>query len=106
MYDTRLPFGARKGCSIFHCLSQSVKRMMERKGFHIVVYLDDFLIVASTYEECLQAQHVLISLLAQLGFFIIWHKVLGPSLMVPFLGIVINTNDCSLSMDNAKLSKP
>ena len=24
MYDTRLPFGARKGCSIFHRLSQSV----------------------------------------------------------------------------------
>ena len=106
MVDTRLPFGARNGCSIFHRLSQSVKRMMFRRGYHgVVVYLDDFLLAADTYEECLQAQHELIYLLGKLGFFISWHKVLGPTQKIPFLGIVIDSSMCTLSLDQNKVEK-
>ena len=49
LYDTALPFGSRKSPSIFHRLSQSVRRMMKRMGYDIVVYLDDFLIVESSF---------------------------------------------------------
>ena len=42
--DTRLPFGGQRAPGIFHRLTQSVRRMMLRRGFlGIVVYLDDFL---------------------------------------------------------------
>ena len=41
--DTRLPFGGRRAPGTFHHLSQSVRHIMLRQGFHsIVVYLDDF----------------------------------------------------------------
>ena len=41
MFDTRLPFGSRLALSIFHRLTQSVKRMMAARGFHnVVVFLE------------------------------------------------------------------
>ena len=50
--DKRLPFVGRRSPSIFHRLTQSVKRMMIKRGFTgIIVYLDDFLIVAETFLE-------------------------------------------------------
>ena len=104
MFDTRLLFGARKGCSIFHRLTQAVKRMLVKRGIvSMVVYLDDFLIVADSYNSCRDAQHILISLLGELGFLVSWHKVLGPSLKLPFLGIVIDSVTCSLSLEEKKL---
>ena len=105
MYDARLPFGARNGCSIFHRLTQSVRRMMAKRGFpNIIVYLDDILIISKSYSECLEAQHVLLGLLIKLGFLISWKKVLGPMCKLPFLGIMIDTTSCTLSLEEAKVS--
>ena len=106
LFDCRLPFGARQAPSIFHRITQSIRRMMAKRGFHnLVVYLDDFLIVEDTFEKCQLAQHTLISLLIELGFRISWHKVIGPSRVVPFLGITIDTATCSLSLEEDKLRK-
>ena len=47
LQDTRLPFEARRSVSIFHRLTQAVRRMMARKGYDLtIVYLDDFLIIS------------------------------------------------------------
>ena len=46
MFDTRLMFGASEAVGTFHRISQSVVRMMKRRGFkNVICYLDDFLIV-------------------------------------------------------------
>ena len=37
MYDTRLPFGAKKAPIVFHRLTQSVRRMMRRKGMIVLL---------------------------------------------------------------------
>ena len=106
MFDVRLPFGSSKGPMIFHRLSQSVKRMMQRRGYKkIVVYLDDFLCVEGSYEECCDTQRALISLLIRLGFQISWPKVLGPSQRIEFLGIEIDTLNCTASLSDKKLIK-
>ena len=106
LIDTRLPFGSRLGPMVFQRCSQAVRRFMYNRGYkNIVVYLDDFFIVGDTYEECQQAQHELLSLLIRLGFQISWSKVCGPSQSLTFLGILINTVNCTLSLDKAKLSK-
>ncbi len=105
-FDTRLPFGSCLGPMIFHRISQSVKRMMSRKGYNnIIVYLDDFLCVADSYEECVEVQHVLISLLIKLGFQISWKKVVGPCQRVEFLGIVIDSVQGTLSLSDEKVVK-
>eukprot|EP00111_Clytia_hemisphaerica_P011029 TCONS_00032323-protein len=67
--DTRLPFGGSSAPGIFHRLTQSVRRMMSRRGFKdVVVYLDDFLVIGKTQEECEAAYMTLRSLSLELGF--------------------------------------
>jgi len=106
MFDTRLPFGARRSPGIFHRLTQAVKRMMQARGFNgIVVYLDDFLICESSYDKCWQAMTTLISLLRELGFSISWHKVEGPCQRLTFLGIEFDSIVQCLRLPQDKLEE-
>ena len=45
---------------------------------------------------------VLIRLLRDLGFDISWPKVVGPTQRITFLGVDINTKDCTLSLVDGK----
>lgn len=104
MYDTRLPFGAKSSPEIFHRLTQSVRRMMARRGFHaVVVYLDDFLVVGQTKQECQLAFDTLLQLLQDLGFQISWRKVIGPTQQLVFLGVELDTLKCEMALPQAKL---
>ena len=80
--------------------------MLKRRGIHAcVVYIDDFLIVADTKEECLQAMNLLLSLLRKLGFAISWSKVCGPTQTITFLGVNIDSVLMMLSLPHDKLSE-
>ncbi|XP_078000553.1 uncharacterized protein LOC144453148 [Glandiceps talaboti] len=106
MYDTRLPFGARKAPHVFHRITQSVRRMMARRNYNaLVVYLDDFLIIADDYQSCVAALNTLLRLLRKLGFYIAWNKVVGPSQKLTFLGIDIDTVSLTLQLPPAKLNE-
>nr|XP_006819860.1 PREDICTED: uncharacterized protein LOC102805774 [Saccoglossus kowalevskii] len=106
MTDTRLPFGARRAPYIFNRLTQSVRRMMARRGYDaMVVYLDDFLIIAQTYELCELALNTILRLLRRLGFRIAWGKVVGPSQKLTFLGIDIDTVHQTLQLPSPKLAE-
>ena len=103
--DTRLPFGARKSPFIFNRITQSIKRMMKKRGIDaIVAYLDDFFVAGDTFQSCMKALNTLISLLRSLGFRINWKKVCDPSQTMTFLGVSINTSSGILSLDKKKLS--
>ena len=91
LYDCKLPFGVAKSPEIFHRLTQAITRMMKRRGFTVLAYLDDFLIIADTKVECQQAYEELIKLLGELGFQINWDKAVGPCQRLTFLGIEIDT---------------
>ena len=55
MVDTRLPFGSRLAPLHFHKISQAVKHIMQKRGScDLVAYLDDFLLIAPTYQECME----------------------------------------------------
>ncbi len=77
--DTRLCFGARKSPGIFHRLTQAIQCMMRHRGYTNVVYLDDFLVIGRTQEECTDAHTALFKLLRMIGFSIAWDKVEGPT---------------------------
>ena len=105
LFDTKLPFGASSAPGIFHRLTQSVRRMMLNRGFSgIVVYLDDFLIIGKTYQECKTAFDTLCELLISLGFTISPTKVVEPCQVLTFLGIEINTTTLSFSLPGEKNS--
>lgn len=65
---------------------------MQRRGYTCIVnYLDDFLIIAYSYQEARNAQLALIRLLRSLGFAISWAKLVSPTTRVEFLGIVLDS---------------
>ena len=104
MVDTRLPFGARFSPGIFHKLTQSVKHMMETRGFNgLVVYLDDFLIVESSKQRCLDALNTLISLVRVLGFSVAWDKVCGPAQNLTFLGVELDSRCMRMRLPGDKV---
>ncbi|MEW8544940.1 MAG: reverse transcriptase domain-containing protein [Candidatus Thiodiazotropha sp.] len=103
--DSRLCFGAKLSPGIFHRLTQAVKRMMARRGFDLlIVYLDDFLIIADSKEKCATALNCLIQLLRKLGFSIHWGKVVDPTTRIIFLGIELDSLSMSLSLPADKLN--
>jgi len=104
--DTRLPFGARASPGIFHRITQAVARMLQKRGFpNVRVYLDDFIIVDKSKKACRQAMQVLLQLLRELGFHINWEKVEGPTQVITFLGIRIDTVKMTLSIPQGKLDQ-
>jgi len=106
LFDSRLPFGATLAPSHFHRLSQAIGRCLRRQGFKgVVVYIDDFLLAAETFEECNRALHCLIRLVRKLGFHISWNKVVGPTQRITFLGLDIDTQNCTLLLGQEKLRK-
>ena len=68
-------------------------------------YLDDFLIYGKDFEECQRGQNSLIRLLSDLGFMVSWKKCSSPSQEVRYLGIIINSNNLTLSLPEDKLVK-
>ena len=106
LFDARLPFGSACGPSHFSRLSDAIKRMMQRKGHRGVInYIDDFLLVSATYAECDKALQTLISLVRKLGLHVSWTKVVCPTQHVTFLGVDIDTTECTLSLGQDKLNK-
>ena len=104
MYDSRLPFGARKAPGIFHRITQGVKQMMIRRGFRdVVVYLDDWILISTTREGCQQAMTVLLELLRSLGFSISYRKVEPPTTSLVFLGIQIDSVKMQLPLPQDKV---
>ena len=97
LYDKRLPFGARASPKIFHRLTQAACRMMANKGYTVLAYLDDFLIIEPTQLR-FKAADMLVSLLESLGFTINWTKVVYPAQRLTFLGVEIDTAKCKLRL--------
>jgi hypothetical protein len=104
-YDTKLPFGSREAPGIFHRLSQAVRRMMARRGFEVVAYLDDFFLCEHTKARCFEALVTLLRLLRKLGFYINWSKVVNPTQQITFLGIEICSVQMQLRLPQGKLAE-
>ncbi len=106
MVDKKMMFGSRLAPGIFHRLSQSVRRMLQRRGIDAcVVFLDDFIVIAKTRKDCLEAMNCLLTLLRSLGFSINWNKVVGPSQRITFLGINIDTIRMMLELPRDKVQE-
>ena len=106
LIDTKLPYGGKSGPGILNCIIQSVRRMIMHRGFTaIVIYLDDFLIIAPTFKECQYWSVTIMDLLLRLGFQISPGKVVDPRQQLTFLGIQIDTVVLELSLPHGKLTE-
>ncbi|XP_041346993.1 uncharacterized protein LOC121366726 [Gigantopelta aegis] len=79
---------------------------MAEKGYKdIVVYLDDFLIIAKSYDECQNILNILMQLLRELGFHINYNKLEGPAQTLTFLGVVLNSLAMTLSIPHDRITE-
>ena len=105
LFDKCLPFGARTSPMVFHRLTQSVYRMMARRGFTVLAYLDDFLIIEPSQQQCQIAVDTLLDLLQSLGFTINWSKVVQPSQSLCFLRVEMDTVNRVLRLPRVRVSE-
>ena len=105
--DNFLCFGCSSSPGIFQRLSSAVTRIMKRLGYKCIYveYLDDFLIISDSYSECLEGQLALINVLIKLGFYISWEKVVSPCQRIQFLGLIIDSNEMSVTLPGDKVLK-
>ena len=106
LVDNCLCFGLKCAPYIFSQLTDFIVRSMERRGFlGTFGYLDDFLIVGNSREDCDQKLSSLIRLLRYLGFDIAWEKLISPSQIVTYLGIEVDSVEMEFRLPEKKLIK-
>lgn len=99
-----LPFGLASAPQAFSQLTNWVAALLRKQGLRIIVYLDDFLLAAQSFEELVMKTKLTVSLLRTLG----WQINLSKSRLVPshtrtFLGLVWNTTSQSVSLPDDKI---
>jgi hypothetical protein len=106
LVDTRLPFGCRTAPWIFTRIGRAIKAMMKVRGYDgVVVYLDDFFIIAPTQEECSSMLATLLWLLRTLGFTPNNTKLQLPAQQVVFLGVLFDSSNMQLRLSEEKLAQ-
>ena len=102
--DQAVAFGWVHGTSAFQMLSDAVTYLMAKRHHNIFAYIDDYVIVA-TRDTANAVFHDLLTLLLELGLPINETKLTPPSRTVTCLGISVNLDTNSLSIDNMKLQE-
>lgn len=104
--DNCLCFGLRCAPFIFTQITEFLVRCMHKRGFDRVYgYIDDFLIVGSSREECAHGLDIFLELISELGFLIAREKLEFPSQVIKYLGIIIDTELCQLRLPEGKIEK-
>ena len=86
-------FGLSTAPQVFTCVMAPVSAIMHRHGFRILRYLDDWLVLASTFPEIVRARDFLLWLCRQLGIHVNLPKSpLDPSQTQYYLGMTIQTS--------------
>ena len=75
-------------------------------GFRVIIFIDDLILIVSSYDECLQQLDVLKQTLCELGFTVNVEKSqLVPVNEILYLGFIINSIAMRLQLPAVKLEK-
>ena len=103
--DAALPFGLRSAPKIFNAVADALHWILQQEGVDSLHYLDDYLLVgAPNSQECDFALHKTIQLCSRFGVPIATHKTEGPSTVLTFLGIELDTLNGILRLPPVKLT--
>ena len=105
--DEALPFGIRSAPKLFTAVADALLWVVGRRGvIHGMHYLDDFLVLGPPHsEECSHALSNSLQLCERVGFPVAPHKREGQSSRFSFLGILIDTEQLTLSLPPDKLAR-
>lgn len=105
--DRSLPFGLRSAPKLFNAVADTIAWVLNCHGIKDQLhYLDDFLFFALPGTQL--GAHILATVLdifKRLGIPVAAHKTEGPSCILVFLGILINTHTSELHLPSDKLTR-
>ena len=101
-----LPFGLCSAPRIFTKVLKPVAAFLRRKAIRVLIYLDDFLLLAATVEEAVKNTQLVVTLLQSLGFTInVKKSLLIPTQAITFLGFQIDSVCMMISLPAEKANK-
>ena len=99
-----LRFGLNTAPKIFTKTLKPVAAFLRKLGVRMILYLYDFLLLGSTYQEAQSHTAMTVSLLESLGFTVDLEKSrLIPSQIITFLGFVIDSTVEALNLPQEKV---
>ena len=105
--DTVLPFGLRSAPKVFSAIADAIEWIALHAGVSVLLhYLDDFLTMGKKgAPECSYNLELLIHLCSQLGVPLKWQKLEGPSTVLTFLGVVLDTHRMERRLPQGRLEE-
>jgi len=103
---TCLPFGLSESPRVFTKVLRPVAAWFRSMGMILVVYLDDWLLLARSAAQAADQIRIVVTTLEQLGFQVNRTKsVLTPQQVMPFLGVEVDLLSMLLRLPADKLNK-
>ena len=105
--DTVLPFGLRSAPKIFSALADALEWILLQAGVTMVLhYLDDFLTMGQKgSDQCAHNLNLMKKICALLGFTLKVEKIDGPTAVITFLGILLDTQNLELRLPSEKMEE-
>ena len=96
---TCLPFGYSLAPRVFTKIFKPVMAFFRFLGFRVTIFIDDILLVASSYEECLEHLSIIRRTLEALGFTVnVGKSQLIPVTEIHYLGFIIKFLSMNLQL--------
>ena len=94
MWCSRLPFGyldsPRLFCSVTEALAAELRRRVAGMGIHVIVFVDDWLVIGDDEAATRRGCEMLEALLEEFGLEWAPHKQRGPCAVIEFLGMLLS----------------
>ena len=105
--DKALPFGLRSAPKLFSALTDAMMWFLHDRGIETAIhYLDDFLVLGPPNQpHCERALHTALNLCEELGFSVAPEKTEGPTTVLTFLGIEVDTQQQQVRLPQEKLQR-
>ena len=106
-YDRCMPMGCSNSCRTFETLSTAVEWIARHKlNIDLILHLlDDFLIIAPSYELCSKQLDLFLRLCSYLGIPMAPEKTVGPLTTLSFAGIELDSVAMEARMPRDKIDK-
>lgn len=103
---TCLPFGLSVAPFLNTKITKPVLAFLRSKGFLLVGYLDDTLVIGNTLTQCADRVNEIIAIFDSLGFVVNFEKSqLVPAQEIRFLGFILNSVEMKLRLQLDKVDK-
>ena len=106
--DNCLPFGSSVSCAQFTYFSEALRHIVEfatGKYFRVVNYLDDFLFIEKSEENCNQMVRTFLDICSDIGCPVALDKTEWATTRIVFLGILLDGSTHRLAIPQEKIAK-